>query len=67
VAEGTDAKILEALRLLRPPVRQKDICEASGLPKGTVSKAVGRLVKGGHLVRNEDGTVSIAAAGEVSA
>jgi S-DNA-T family DNA segregation ATPase FtsK/SpoIIIE len=65
--EGTDAKVLDAVRALRPPVRQKDVADASGLPKGTVSKAVKRLVESGHLVREADGTVAIAAAGEVSA
>lgn len=65
--EGNDAKVMEALNALRPPVRQKDIVEVSGLAKGTVSKTVSRLVKAGHLVRNDDGTVSAPAAGEVSA
>jgi hypothetical protein len=64
--EGTpDARVLAALSALRPPVRQKDIVTTTGLPKGTVSKAVRRLVESGRLVRNEDGT--IATAGEVSA
>lgn len=64
--DGTDAKVMDALQKLRPPVRQKDIVEVSGLPKGTVSKAVKRLVDNGQLVRNEDGTIGLAA-GEVSA
>ncbi|MFE3560566.1 MarR family transcriptional regulator [Streptomyces sp. NPDC059193] len=66
-AESTEAKVLEALQKLRPPVRQVDIVNASGLPKGTVSKAVKRLVETGVLVREADGTVAIKAAGEVSA
>ncbi|WP_133243205.1 MarR family transcriptional regulator [Streptomyces scopuliridis] len=66
-AEGTDAKVLEALSLLRPPVRQKDIVVTSGLPKGTVSKAVKRLVDAGQLVRHDDGTVSVPGATEATA
>ncbi|MGW2485456.1 MarR family transcriptional regulator [Streptomyces sp. NPDC001571] len=66
-AESTEAKVLDALQKLRPPVRQKDIVEASGLPKGTVSKTVKRLVESGVLIREADGTVAIKARGEASA
>lgn len=64
----TDAEsaVLAAVRAAGGPVRQKDIVEASGLAKGTVSKTVTKLVKAGVLVRAEDGTLT-AAAGEVSA
>jgi len=62
--DGADGKVLDAVRTLTPPVRQKDIADVSGLPKGTVSKAVKRLVDAGHLVRLDDGTVTVPAAKE---
>lgn len=65
-ADSADAKVLEAVRATGGPVRQKDIVDASGLPKGTVSKAVKRLVDAGAVLRAEDGSLT-AAAGEVSA
>jgi hypothetical protein len=65
--EGSDARVMDAIRALRPPVRQVDIVAASGLPKGTVSKAVRRLTERGYLVREDDGTVAVVATGEVSA
>ena len=65
-ADSTDARVLDALVKLRPPVRQKDIVDTTGLRKGTVSKSVKRLVESGVLVREADGTVAIKA-GEVSA
>lgn len=61
-----EAAVLGAVRAAGGPVRQKDVVEASGLAKGTVSKTVTKLVKGGLLARAEDGTLT-AAAGEVSA
>lgn len=65
--EGSDARVMEAIRALRPPVRQVDIVAASGLPKGTVSKSVKRLTERGYLVREDGGTVAVVATGEVSA
>lgn len=65
-ADSADAKVLDALRTLGPSARQVDIVKASGLPKGTVSKAVTRLVKAGSVLRAEDGSLTVAA-GEVSA
>lgn len=65
-AEGTDAKVLEAVQAATEPLRQKAIVEASGLPKGTVSKAVKRLVEAGQLTRTDDGAIT-PSAGEVSA
>ncbi len=61
-----EAAVLDAVRAAGGPVRQKDLVDASGLAKGTVSKTVGKLVTAGHLVKAEDGTLTIAA-GEVSA
>jgi S-DNA-T family DNA segregation ATPase FtsK/SpoIIIE len=58
--------VVDAVRAAGAPVRQKDVVEATGLAKGTVSKVVTRLVDAGALVRAEDGTLT-AAAGEVSA
>lgn len=57
-SESTDERVLRLVQ--GGPVRQKDIVEKSGLAKGTVSKVVARLVKAGHLVRLDDGTVSAA-------
>lgn len=56
---GADDRVLDAVARAARPVRQKDVAEASGLSKGTVSKAVGRLVAAGRLERLEDGTVSV--------
>jgi S-DNA-T family DNA segregation ATPase FtsK/SpoIIIE len=64
--DSVDAKVWQAIQLLTPPVRQKDVVEASGVPKGSVSKAVKRLIESGHLLKHEDGTITIKA-GEVSA
>jgi S-DNA-T family DNA segregation ATPase FtsK/SpoIIIE len=67
-AQRTEAEtaVLDAVRAAGGPVRQKDVVDASGLAKGTVSKTVTKLVTAGVLVKAEDGTLSIAA-GEVSA
>jgi S-DNA-T family DNA segregation ATPase FtsK/SpoIIIE len=68
--ESTDDRVLDAVAAAGgAPVRQKDIVEKSGLPKGTVSKVVKRLTDAGRLVRAADGTVTLpsAGAGEVSA
>lgn len=69
-AQRTEAEtaVLDAVRAAAGPVRQKDVVDASGLAKGTVSKTVAKLVKAGDLVKAEDGTLSVAMqAGEVSA
>ncbi|MER5916208.1 MarR family transcriptional regulator [Streptomyces sp. NPDC001982] len=55
-AEGTDERVLRIVG--DGPARQKDIAEQAGLPKGTVSKVVARLVETGQLARLEDGTVA---------
>lgn len=64
--DSVDAKVWQAIQLLTPPVRQRDVVEASGVPKGSVSRAVKRLIESGHLVKHDDGTLTIKA-GEVSA
>jgi S-DNA-T family DNA segregation ATPase FtsK/SpoIIIE len=56
--ESTEARVLRVVQ--DGPARQKDIAERSGLPKGTVSKVVARLVAAGRLVRLDDGTVATA-------
>lgn len=61
-----ETAVLDAVRAAGGPVRQKEIVDASGLAKGTVSKTVTKLVKAGELVKAEDGTLTLAA-GEVSA
>lgn len=70
-AQRTEAEtaVLDAVRAAGGPVRQKEIVDASGLAKGTVSKTVAKLVAAGDLVKAEDGTLTLAAtaAGEVSA
>lgn len=63
--ESTDERVLRVVQ--SGPVRQKDIVEKSGLPKGTVSKVVARLVEAGRLVRLDDGTVSAPARTEATA
>lgn len=62
---GTEERVLRIVG--GGPVRQTDIAEASGLPKGTVSKVVKRLAAAGRLVRLDDGTVSLPTTGTVSA
>jgi S-DNA-T family DNA segregation ATPase FtsK/SpoIIIE len=46
---------------------QADIVAVTGINKGSVSKAVRALVDAGEVARAEDGTLSAAQAGEVSA
>jgi S-DNA-T family DNA segregation ATPase FtsK/SpoIIIE len=58
--------VVDAVRTAGAPVRQKDVATATGLAKGTVSKAVKALTEAGVLARAEDGTLTLAA-GEVSA
>ncbi|MGW0626066.1 MarR family transcriptional regulator [Streptomyces sp. NPDC002758] len=58
-ASGAVARVLDVLAA--GPVRQKDLAEASGLSKGAVSKAVGRLAEAGRVVRLDDGRVQLAA------
>jgi S-DNA-T family DNA segregation ATPase FtsK/SpoIIIE len=45
----------------------KAVTEATGLNKGTVSREVKALTEAGAVLRAEDGTLTVAAAGEVSA
>ncbi len=69
-AQRTEAEtaVLDAVRAAAGPVRQKDVVDASGLAKGTVSKTVTKLVKAGELTKAKDGTLTVATqAGEVSA
>lgn len=61
-----ETAVLDAVRKAGGPARQKELVEATGLAKGTVSKVVTRLVDAGALVRAEDGSLTVAA-GEVSA
>jgi hypothetical protein len=58
-AESTEERVLRVVQG-GGPVRQKDIAEQSGLPKGTVSKVVARLVAAGRLVRLDDGALTTA-------
>ncbi|MFL3869623.1 MarR family transcriptional regulator [Streptomyces griseobrunneus] len=55
-AGSVDDRVLAALR--SGAVRQADIATATGLPKGTVSKAVKRLTLSGHITRNPDGALT---------
>jgi hypothetical protein len=45
----------------------KEVTLATGLNKGTVSRELKQLVDAGEIVRADDGTLSLPAAGEVSA
>ena len=51
-------RVLDAVKAMPLPVRQKDIVGAVGLSAGTVSKTVKRLIQAGFLVRNEDGSLT---------
>ncbi|WP_037569264.1 helix-turn-helix transcriptional regulator [Phaeacidiphilus oryzae] len=53
----SDALVLEIVATAGRPVRHRDVVKGSGLSKGTVSKAVTRLAKAGHLERLEDGAI----------
>ena len=44
-----------------------DVALITGINKGTVSREIGALVKAGAVAKAEDGTLSLTAAGEVSA
>ncbi|MGC4931524.1 MarR family transcriptional regulator [Streptomyces sp. DT117] len=55
-AGSVDDRVLTALR--SGAVRQADIATATGLPKGTVSKAVKRLTLAGHISRSPDGALT---------
>lgn len=57
----TETAVLDAVRAAGGPVRQKDVVDASGLAKGTVSKTVTKLVTAGALAKAEDGTLTISA------
>jgi S-DNA-T family DNA segregation ATPase FtsK/SpoIIIE len=55
----TEAAVLDAVRAMGGPVRQKQIVEKSGLAKGTVSKTATKLVTAGHLAKADDGTLTL--------
>ncbi|MFF4946289.1 MarR family transcriptional regulator [Streptomyces rubiginosohelvolus] len=55
-AGSVDDRVLAAL--WSGAVRQADIATATGLPKGTVSKAVKRLTLAGHISRHPDGALT---------
>lgn len=57
-SESTEERVLRIVQ--DGPARQKEIVEKTGLPKGTVSKVVARLVAAGRLARLDDGTVATA-------
>lgn len=60
--DSPDARVLAIVAAAAVPVRQKDVAERTGLPKGTVSKVVRRLTDAGHLVRLPDGGLTPPAA-----
>lgn len=60
--DSPDARVLAIVTAAAVPVRQKDVAEKTGLPKGTVSKVVKRLTDTGHLVRLPDGGLTPPAA-----
>ena len=61
------ARVGEAVRVAGGPVGQKEVVAATGLNKGTVSKAVRRLVAEGTVVRREAGRVAPALPGSEKA
>jgi S-DNA-T family DNA segregation ATPase FtsK/SpoIIIE len=65
----TDIKtrVLNAVRAAGRPVRQKDVADATGISKGTVSKTVGALVDAGRLQRHDDGSLTLTGRTEVAA
>ncbi|MFF4821414.1 MarR family transcriptional regulator [Kitasatospora sp. NPDC001309] len=65
--DSADGKVLAALVAAGGPVQQKAVVETTGLPKGTVSKAVKRLTDAGFAVRTDEGIAAAKTAGEVSA
>lgn len=62
----TETAVLDAVRAVGGPARQKDVVTSTGLAKGTVSKAVTKLIEAGALVRAADGSLT-ATAEEASA
>ncbi|MFB7637156.1 FtsK/SpoIIIE domain-containing protein, partial [Streptomyces sp. NPDC056149] len=64
---GADTAVLTAVRTAGGSVRQKHVVESSGLAKGTVSKAVGRLVAAGLVAKAADGTLTLNYAAEATA
>ncbi|WP_367575303.1 FtsK/SpoIIIE domain-containing protein [Streptomyces griseoaurantiacus] len=64
---STDVRVMEAVRDAEGPIRQKEIVAATGLAKGTVSKAVARLLLAGELARQDDGSVTVPAGTEAAA
>ena len=55
----TEAAVLDAVRA--GAIRQKDVVDAAGLAKGTVSKTVSKLITAGELTKAEDGTLAVTA------
>lgn len=64
---GHDGTILEAVCSAEGPIRQKEIGEQFGIPKGSVSKSVRRLIDAGLITRTEDGALIAASSEEASA
>lgn len=65
VLTESEAKVLAVLQAAGQPQRHRDLVEAAGVPKATVSKALKGLTDRGLVAR--DGQTYTAAAGEVSA
>lgn len=57
---SSDARVIEALAV-GGPLRQRDIVAATGMLQGTVSKSLKRLGNTGRVVRQDDGTIALAA------
>jgi transposase-like protein len=60
-AAANDSRVLAAVVRLGGTCRQAQIVASTGLNKGTVSRAVGRLLGDGRLSRSDDGTLSLPA------
>ncbi|TLS45714.1 hypothetical protein FE633_13175 [Streptomyces montanus] len=61
---NTDRLVLDAIKAMPAPARKKEVARAVRMTRGTVSKAVGRLVDGGFLAREADGSFNSAGSGK---
>lgn len=58
---SSDSRVLDVLAAAPEPLRQRDIVAATGMLQGTVSKSLKRLGNTGRVVRQDDGTIALAA------
>lgn len=63
-ARNTDRLVLDRIKAMPAPARKNAVARAVRMNRGTVAKAVGRLIDGGFLVRETDGSLSCAGSGK---